>query len=1079
MTSNDAAAPIPAEIARRFNATVPLFAGTTSVLYEGRDESGKRVLVKVLRDAAFASPAERQRVLREVQKLAQVRHPALAGIVASGEEGGRVWIAREFVEGESLSERLARGGPLPVAEAARIGSYIAAAVGELHRCGVLHRDIRPGHVLLEPSGTVRVIDAGAGRMFRAPDGRLTAGTPGYVSPEAIAGKLVSFRSDLYSLGATLFEMLSGAPPYGTPDTPDVLARQVDTDAPALRVPAPPALAKLIASLLSREPRERPFSAQQLERQLEPLAFAPGEASASRRTAFDDEEDNPTQVGQLPVVPAAAAPAAPAKTPAAPAKREDFDDDEATQIGDSPLSAPKAAAAASPPPNTASFNLPPRVPSVPPPVPASARSASPPLPATRAGVPSAGTPGATTGNVRKATLMGMSPLTEGAAGGPAVPAPLPKSPMGATLAGMAPPMAGSAMAPAPMPPTPMAPAMTGPAAAPPAMSSAAMTPAMTAPAAPPPPAARPPAPASDDLNFDDVLDTMVQEDSRIFGLPEMRRGSPHGTAVPPLPDNVAARVLTGSMKPPPPDAPMASEGRLPGPAVPAPPVPGPTSPGRSVPPPGPGFGPQASPAMPAAPAPGFPPQGLFPNSGAFPQPGYGPPVALAGFGGQSAQGSAGPSMAFASTMPAMSAQHAPQPMQPSAYPPPSQGFGGPPWMQGSGMQPGTQGPGMQPYPTPNTQHPAPGMPYGAPQHGFGAPQQGVLHQVVGPQAGPSMGVAAHPAPRRALWPWLVAGLGVAGIAGGSGYVFATHHFGSAAEAPAGGPEGVALPAPNTVPTPQPVPMANPTVVPTPVPAPAEPPTAAATAPGATAPTPTAPAAAPPAPAPAPAPPAPAEPHDNGSAHAQRTAPSETSPSRASRSEPTATQAHRAPPPAAPAQPVARGDALAQARQALARRDYASARTLLTTAARQQPGNAETHYLLGDTLAHTRDNAGALNELRQAVRIAPRNTQYLRRLAEIQLTANDRGAATGTLRQVLQIEPRNTWAQQQLDQLTRVNARGPATDPQPGRTTPVTATSTRGTTPAITPPPRRTEPFVPAFGAPIRSTATAPRPGTVGR
>src|SRR5260221_3309220 len=140
-------ATIPEEVAKRYRATVPKFAGQSSVLYEGIDpSSGLPVLVKVLRDAAIASPAEKQRITRELQKLTQVQHPGLPQVFAAGEEKGCLWLARERVDGESLSEKISRNGPLQVADAARVAAQLAAALGELHRHGVLHRDVRPGHV---------------------------------------------------------------------------------------------------------------------------------------------------------------------------------------------------------------------------------------------------------------------------------------------------------------------------------------------------------------------------------------------------------------------------------------------------------------------------------------------------------------------------------------------------------------------------------------------------------------------------------------------------------------------------------------------------------------------------------------------------------------------------------------------------------------------------------------------------------------------------------------------------------------------------------------------------------------------
>ena len=162
-------ATIPDDLVKRFRASTPRFAGPTSVLYDGTDPaSGKPLLIKVLRDTAIASASEKQRVLRELHKLSQVRHPALPEIAGQGEADGKVWIAREFIEGDSLAERIGRSGQLPVGESARIAGKIAAALVEMHRHGVLHRDVRPGHVMLTPAGAVKLLDGGGDGFTRRP-----------------------------------------------------------------------------------------------------------------------------------------------------------------------------------------------------------------------------------------------------------------------------------------------------------------------------------------------------------------------------------------------------------------------------------------------------------------------------------------------------------------------------------------------------------------------------------------------------------------------------------------------------------------------------------------------------------------------------------------------------------------------------------------------------------------------------------------------------------------------------------------------------------------------------------------------
>lgn len=271
MTGDPADIPIPEPLRAQYRVSFIRFQSPTAVLFEGVDpEHGRTVLVKVMRPDPTASPADRQRVRRELQKLVQVRHPALVPVLDLGEEGDLTWIVRPFVPGETLAERIAARGRLSDVEAATLGLHLAAGLGELHRHGLLHRDLRPGHVLLGQDGGVYLIDAGLGRTFLSPDGRALVGFPGYAAPEAILGRLMSFRSDLYSLGVVLYEALSGMPPYMALDPRRMMQLQCETDPEPLDPSVPPALTRLVSTLLARDPRERPMSAQIVERQLEPM-----------------------------------------------------------------------------------------------------------------------------------------------------------------------------------------------------------------------------------------------------------------------------------------------------------------------------------------------------------------------------------------------------------------------------------------------------------------------------------------------------------------------------------------------------------------------------------------------------------------------------------------------------------------------------------------------------------------------------------------------------------------------------------------------------------------------------------------
>jgi serine/threonine-protein kinase len=274
---------VPAPVRARFSVVEPYGRGASGDLFLADDQqTSRRGVLKLLRLPARVTPAERARLKRELVKQATLGPGALSVPLATGDAGGSPWIFREWHEGVSLKVKLARGGALAVQEALAIAAQIASALDQLHRSGLLHRDLKPGHVIVapQPSGVPRVtvIDAGIAARIETDAVFAVAGTPEYVSPEQAAGKLVSFRSDLYALGCVLYEMLTGTPPFtGTPE--ELLKAHVEQPAPTPQVSMPTGVSTLLSQLLSKEARERPFSAQQVRRALEP--FLPQDASSKR------------------------------------------------------------------------------------------------------------------------------------------------------------------------------------------------------------------------------------------------------------------------------------------------------------------------------------------------------------------------------------------------------------------------------------------------------------------------------------------------------------------------------------------------------------------------------------------------------------------------------------------------------------------------------------------------------------------------------------------------------------------------------------------------------------------------------
>jgi serine/threonine-protein kinase len=232
-----------------------------------------RVAVKVMLDGA--GEKARARFGREAATAAALEHEGIVRVLAHGEEGGRPWYAMPYVEGQSLERRLA-SGPLAPLDAARVVARIARAVEYAHGRGVVHRDLKPSNVILEEGALERprVIDFGLALVEgeeRLTRGAAFVGTPCYLAPELIQGVIASPRSDVYSLGAMLYECLVGRPPFLGSSVASILERTlVATPIPPrkLRKDVPGALERVCFQCLEKVPAHRPPSAASVARALE-------------------------------------------------------------------------------------------------------------------------------------------------------------------------------------------------------------------------------------------------------------------------------------------------------------------------------------------------------------------------------------------------------------------------------------------------------------------------------------------------------------------------------------------------------------------------------------------------------------------------------------------------------------------------------------------------------------------------------------------------------------------------------------------------------------------------------------------
>lgn len=301
--------------------------GGMADVFLARDQLLDRpVAIKVLFPQFASDPSFVERFRREAQSAANLNHPNVVGVFDWGEEKGTYFIVMEYVEGRSLAEILRAEGMLHPDRAADITTDVAAALSFAHRNGVVHRDIKPGNILIAPSGQVKVTDFGIARAFGGghTDANLTQtgsvmGTATYFSPEQAQGRSVDPRSDLYSLGIVLYEMLASRPPF-TADSPVATAYKHVQEPPAPpstinpRVPA--SIEAITLRLLAKDPGDRYASAEDLRADLrrfregQPVLAAGGTPVAAATVA------NPEATTAIPVTTAAAA---------APTQDDDEDD----------------------------------------------------------------------------------------------------------------------------------------------------------------------------------------------------------------------------------------------------------------------------------------------------------------------------------------------------------------------------------------------------------------------------------------------------------------------------------------------------------------------------------------------------------------------------------------------------------------------------------------------------------------------------------------------------------------------------------------------------------------------------------
>ncbi|HMA21855.1 MAG TPA: protein kinase, partial [Gemmatimonadaceae bacterium] len=266
--------------------------GGMAHVYLARDVRHDRLVALKLLNPELGAAVGAERFLREIQVVGRLRHPHIVPLYDSGEAAGHVYYVMPYVKGESVRERIARSGPLPSEEAARLVAEVAEALEYAHSEGVVHRDIKPDNIMLDERhalvmdfGIARALSAGTSDTLTGTG--LLVGTPAYMSPEQAAGDPVDARSDIYSLGCVLYEMLSGKPPFTGATAHAVMAQRFAKATPSLDALAKttsPTLQAVVSKSMSLMPDERYQTASEMVAAIDAARTSPSISSRAVRPA---------------------------------------------------------------------------------------------------------------------------------------------------------------------------------------------------------------------------------------------------------------------------------------------------------------------------------------------------------------------------------------------------------------------------------------------------------------------------------------------------------------------------------------------------------------------------------------------------------------------------------------------------------------------------------------------------------------------------------------------------------------------------------------------------------------------------
>jgi eukaryotic-like serine/threonine-protein kinase len=263
-------------VADRYEIEELAGTGGMSSVFRARDSQlGRRVALKILHEQHSKDADYVERFRREARSIARLAHPNIVTLIDRGEESGRQYIVFEHVAGENLKQLVAREGPLPLGRALALTLQVARGLEFAHRHGIVHRDVKPQNVLIDEEGSAKVTDFGIARSLDR-DAGLTQtgtllGTSEYLSPEQARGEHVDERSDQYSLGVLLYELLTGDVPYRGDNLVAVAMRHLHDPVPSVRAArpdVPPRVEAIVARAMAKNPGERFPSTAALVAELE-------------------------------------------------------------------------------------------------------------------------------------------------------------------------------------------------------------------------------------------------------------------------------------------------------------------------------------------------------------------------------------------------------------------------------------------------------------------------------------------------------------------------------------------------------------------------------------------------------------------------------------------------------------------------------------------------------------------------------------------------------------------------------------------------------------------------------------------